>query len=183
MKKTLILTLIVMLLFSLVGCMKGGNADEGQDGIIGNEEEADQDIVDDDVKDDMKDDWNDVKDSIDDKIDDILPDNGDDMLPDEDDFPDVENGIVSEDENDQDNATPDRNPVGRDRVNANNGQVPGEANRNGSGSTERNGKDGSVNGNENNGQRKRDVDNISGNVDNPADGNVLPGTIPPEAIR
>ncbi len=85
MKKALIACLLLALVCALTGCMRGGNADKGNDGIIGDLEDAGREAMD-----DVKDGLGDVKDNVDDKIDDIMPDNGDGVLP------DVDDGLVDD---------------------------------------------------------------------------------------
>lgn len=78
MKLSLIFLLVTALLFSFTGCMRGGNADEGDDGYLDEEETHDG--------------------VISDAIDDIIPDN-DDRLPDGNDDPLTDNdGSVNNDD-------------------------------------------------------------------------------------
>lgn len=161
MKKTLITLIAVLLVCSLTGCMRGGNADKGHDGIIGNEEEVDGDPIhreEDDVKDDMRD----IRDDIDDKIDDIVPDNGDGMLPDADDLPNVENGIVSD--NSGENGTDRRGRVGQSDNGSMTDNHRGQNGSNGQNSTNGNGGSGTF---DNGMARNRgDAPNDNGNMAN-----------------
>ncbi len=131
MKKFWIVILTAALLMSFVGCMKGGNADRGDDGVLGDDEDTSRSVID-----DVQDGLDDAKDHIDDKIDDILPDDG----------PNVENGIVNGD-NDINEGRRDRSAtydtpnggVGNGYSNDNGNTANAGGGLNGSGATARNG--------------------------------------------
>ena len=61
--------LALLLVFALTGCMRGGNADKGDDGIIDDEEKETVENVIDDVKDSL----GDVKDGIENRIREWVP--------------------------------------------------------------------------------------------------------------
>ena len=72
MKKTLIWMSMALLLLSLTGCMRGGNADRGNDGYLGVD-----DVRDEQVADDIRNGIRDARDDIKDGVEKALPDRND----------------------------------------------------------------------------------------------------------
>jgi hypothetical protein len=127
MKKFWILTLTAALLFTFVGCMRGGNADEGNDGLLDDEDDTTRTVIDD------------IEDGLDDageRVDDVMPDvdngmihgrNGTDT--------EKENGTRNDNRNKKDRAIPyDGSGIGNPYTN-DNGNAANGGGLNGSGVT------------------------------------------------
>lgn len=153
MKQTLIALLVAALLLSLTGCMRGGNADTGHDGYLGDDEAEDRSVAD-DVRDGLDDVRDDVKDGIDDVRDGI-----DDILPDVEDMPEVDNG--------------------RDgRIGGRIGHIPDE-----SGRVYPGGRGQNDSGNSSNFGGGLNGSGVTGNEGAVNNGSTLPGTVPYGVIR
>ena len=181
MKKILITLLVLSLVCALVGCMRGGNADKGHDGVIGDEENRDRT----DNK-NFKDDMEDFGDDVESAIEDVLPKRDGRTLP------PVEDGIVgNRDRNENGQSRDKKDSVGKyNGDDTMNGSVPGtrrDAFHGGANNPGVSGQNDS--GNVANGGGGRNGSGVTGNGDPALEGaigdNNISGTpgIPQNAIR